>query len=136
MTRRGNSAWLPSVACSTHTGSSEGPFHGVPTRHPSTGPICGRGDLFSCLRSVVCSQPLCELCNTLLVSRPTHLCLDLAGLSLRPTRRGYNEPTVRRYALGEAEVPRIVELLLNVALYEPTAFAELVKARELPDDEL
>ena len=49
---------------------------------------------------------------------------------------GYNEPTVRRYALGEAEVPRIVEPLLNVALYEPTAFAELVKARELPDDEL
>ena len=36
-------------ACSTHTGSSEGPFHGARHPHPSTGPICGWGDHFSCV---------------------------------------------------------------------------------------
>ena len=48
---------------------------------------------------------------------------------------GYDDHTIRQYALGEVESPRI-ELLLNFALYEPDSFSELVKARELLDDEL
>jgi transcriptional regulator with XRE-family HTH domain len=48
---------------------------------------------------------------------------------------GIDQKTVSRYALGERRVPRIVEILLTFAMNEPNAFAEVVKARELLDDE-
>lgn len=47
-----------------------------------------------------------------------------------------NERTVRRWACGELPIPRVVELLLVLAEYDPKAFGKVIKARELLDDEL
>lgn len=64
--------------------------------------------------------------------------LATLGLSPRQLARltGKTERTIRRYALGEERVPRIVELVLLLFLRHPGDAQEFVKAHELLDDEL
>jgi len=49
---------------------------------------------------------------------------------------GKNPRTIRGYALGEDEIPRIVELVLLLFLRHPKDVKHFVRARELLDDEL
>ena len=49
---------------------------------------------------------------------------------------GVDDHTVRGWASGELPIPRLVELFLVLATYEPENFHDVVKAQELLDDEL
>ena len=49
---------------------------------------------------------------------------------------GWDERTVRRWALDEQPVPRSAEVILLLMLYNPDSAAELLSAQSLLDDEL
>jgi hypothetical protein len=47
-----------------------------------------------------------------------------------------NDRTVRGWASGELPIPRVVELLLVFATYQPNSWRKIVTAQALLDDEL